>query len=225
MPEATLMNLVLIPVGLGLLGFVEPCSFGSSLLFIKFLEGRAKLVKLAQVGVFMLTRGLFIGALGASVALVGASFLRLQKGAWLVLGSIYMLIGILYLVGRAGLLMRTIGPGLNRLSATQGSVGLGVLFGLNIPACAAPLVFALLGAAAISGGEATLLNGFVSLGLFGLALSVPLALVVLLPAGRRLLDWLAGLTLRIPIWIGVIFVVLGLWSMYFGLFVNLEDWA
>ena len=33
-------NLVLLPLGLGLIGFVEPCSIRSSLLFVKHVDGR-----------------------------------------------------------------------------------------------------------------------------------------------------------------------------------------
>jgi cytochrome c-type biogenesis protein len=67
--------------------------------------------------------------------------------------------------------------------------------------------------------------GFVSLGLFGLALSAPLALAVFWEPGRRLLDRLAGLSVRVPIVIGLVLIGLGLWSVYFGLFVDLADWS
>lgn len=39
---------VLVPFGLGLLGFVEPCTIGSSLIFVKHLEGREAGRKLAE---------------------------------------------------------------------------------------------------------------------------------------------------------------------------------
>jgi cytochrome c-type biogenesis protein len=64
-----------------------------------------------------------------------------------------------------------------------------------------------------------------SLGLFGLALSLPLMLGVLWEPGRRLMDRLAGLSVRVPVMIGIVLIGLGLWSIYFGLFVNLENWA
>lgn len=35
-----LWALIVLPLGLGLLGFVEPCSVGSSLLFVKYLPSR-----------------------------------------------------------------------------------------------------------------------------------------------------------------------------------------
>jgi cytochrome c-type biogenesis protein len=62
------------------------------------------------------------------------------------------------------------------------------------------------------------------LALFGLALSIPLVLAVLLPQGRRLLDYLAGLTRRAPRWTGIAMLALAVWSLYFGLAVNIEEW-
>lgn len=226
MTEFELLNLVLPPIGLGLLGFVEPCSIGSSFIFVKYLEGKGRLAKLSQVTVFALTRGVLIGLLGASAAWLGTAFLGLQKSAWVILGAIYVAIGAFYVLGRAGILMRTLGPSLSRLSRERGSASLGVLFGLNIPACAAPLIFALFGTAAASGaGGRPIATGFASLALFGLALSLPLVLAASFAPARRALDWVAGLSRRIPFWTGVVLVVLGLWSIGFGLFVNLEDWA
>lgn len=226
MTDLDLVNLVLLPVGLGLLGFVEPCSMGSSLIFIKYLKGRQAAAKAAQVGIFAATRAVFIGALGALAALAGTAFVGFQKGAWIALGAVYVVIGAFYLFGKAEFLMRTIGPGLSRLSDARGSAGLGVLFGLNIPACAAPLIFALFGAAAAgSAAGRPIANGFVSLGLFGLALSLPLVLAAAFQPARRALDWLAGLSRRIPVWTGLVLIVLGAWSIWFGLFVNLEDWT
>lgn len=164
MSAVSLTNLLLLSVGLGLLGFIEPCSMGVNLLFIKYLEGKAAMRKWTQTVIFMLTRGLFIGVLGALAAVVGSSFVTAQKGLWILLGSAYLVLGILYLAGRAGFLMRTLGPGLHRLGGTRGPIALGLLFGLNIPACAAPLLFALFGAAAVGG--VTVAQGFGSLALF-----------------------------------------------------------
>ncbi len=226
MTEIDLLYLILLPVGLGLLGFVEPCSMGSSLVFIKYLDGKNAATQIAKVGVFALTRGLFIGVLGALVALLGTLFLGVQKGAWIVLGTIYVLIGAFYLLGKAGILMRTLGLSLSRLRGLRGSAGLGILFGLNIPACAAPLIFALFGTAAATSNAGTpVARGFFSLALFGLALSLPLVFAVGFAPARRLLDRLAGLSLRIPFWTGVVLIGLGLWSISFGLFISLEDWA
>jgi len=212
----------LLPVGLGFVGFVEPCSIGSTLLFVKLMEAKPAAVKLAQTAVFTLSRAGFIGLMGAAAALIGAAFLALQKAGWLVLGLVYLAIGILYLTGRIGPLMRAIGPRLAGIGDLRASAALGLLFGLNIPACAAPLLLALLAAAAAGATTSGAAGGFASLALFGLALSLPLVVAVLFKRAQSALDWLAGLTGRMPRWTGLLMIVLGLWSAWFGLFVTIK---
>jgi cytochrome c-type biogenesis protein len=220
--DVSVTTLLLVPLGLGLLGFVEPCSIGSTLVFIKYLEGKDAPTKLVQVGVFAITRAVFIGLMGILAVLLGTAFLGFQKAAWILLGAVYVLIGLLYLIGKAEALMVTLGPRVGKLADARGSASLGLLFGLNIPACAAPLIFALLGAAAAGGASgATLAYGFISLALFGLGLSLPLVAAVMLEPVRRGLDWLSGLSVRVPFWTGVVLLALGLWSIWFGLFVDL----
>lgn len=212
---------VLLPIGLGLVGFIEPCSIGSTLVFIKVMEDKPATVKLWQIGIFTAARAAFVGALGAAAVLVGSVFIGFQKAMWTGLGLLYFALGLLYLTGRPRYVMASLGPSLARIGELRGSAALGVLFGLNIPACAAPLLFALLGAAAaagVSGG--TLAQGFGSLALFGFALSLPLVVAVLIPAARGALDWLAGLSRRMPRWTGIVLVGLGVWSVWFGLFVT-----
>lgn len=221
MTAFSLTSTVLLPFGLGLLGFVEPCTIGSSLIFVKHMEGRDAVGKLAEVGLFAVTRALFIGSLGILAVALGAAFLGLQKVAWIALGAVYVGLGMLYVTGRAGALMVALGPSLSRLSGLGGSAGLGVLFGLNIPACAAPLLFVLFGSAAAGGASgASFTTGFLSLALFGLALSLPLIVAVLFASARRALDWIAGLSRRAPLWTGLVLIALGLWSVWFGLFIK-----
>lgn len=214
-------GLVLLPIGLGLFGFIEPCSIGSSMLLVKHLEGREAAARLRQILIFTLTRAIFIGGLGALAATAGSAFITVQKLGWLVLGLLYAGLGAVYLFGRAGVLMRSVGPGLSRWSGERGSAALGVAFGLNVPACAAPLLLVVLGAAAV-GGAGQVMTGFLTLSLFGLALSAPLVLVIAWPPARRALDWLAARAGRTPRWIGAILIALGAWSVYFGLFVSIE---
>ncbi|MGH8631340.1 MAG: cytochrome c biogenesis protein CcdA [Burkholderiales bacterium] len=205
------------------MGFIEPCAIGATLLFIKTTEGQAPATKVGQVLAFTLSRALFIGSLGGFAGLLGTGLLGMQKAIWLLVGGLYVVIGVLYLTGRIGALMLSIGPKLASLSSPRGSIVLGAAFGLNIPACAGPILLALLAASAAGGASgATVARGFVSLALFGFALSLPLVVAVLFAGARRALDWLAGLTRRIPFWTGVLFVVLGLWSIWFGLFVSIQ---
>jgi cytochrome c-type biogenesis protein len=208
-----LWALVVVPLGLGLLGFIEPCTVGSSLLFVKYLEGKEAAAKLLETGVFALTRALFIGALGAVAALVGSAFLDAQRWFWILLGAAYVLLGLVYLAGKHWRLMRVLGPKLTRARTTRGAAALGVVFGLNIPACAAPLLAAVFAA---SLGTASVAQGFWVMAVFGLALSLPLVVAVFWGRARGWLDRLAALSNRIPFWTGVVFVLLGIWSIYFG---------
>ncbi|MCB4824217.1 MULTISPECIES: cytochrome c biogenesis protein CcdA [Roseicella] len=207
---------VLLPLGLGLLGFIEPCSIGSSLLFLQLVEGRPAATKVMQAVVFTLTRAVMVGLLGAAAALVGTAFLGFQRAAWVGLGALYVVLGLVYLTGHAGRLMRPLGPSLGRLSGTGGAAALAVLFGLNIPACAAPLLAVVLGSAAV-GGSAQVAQGFFMLALFGLALSLPLTLALLWAPARRAIDQLMGLSARVPVAIGLLLALFGAWSIYLGL--------
>lgn len=215
------MTSFLWPILFGLLGFIEPCAVGTTLLFVITLEGKPSREKLRQVAFFTLTRTIATGLLGVLAALIGTFFLGFQKAVWIFVGFVYAIIGILYITGRISALKRSIGPRLARLSEPRGSAVLGVLFALNIPACAGPLLIALLASSAAQGATGTtILHGFISLALFGLALSLPIVVAVLFPATRRALDWIAGLSHRIPFWTGLLFIVLGIWSIWFGLFVS-----
>ena len=121
-----------------------------------------------------------MGALGVSAVWIGSALLGLQKSAWIALGALYALLGILYLSGQGYRLTSAIAPRLSRLCSPGGSAALGVLFAFNIPACAGPLLLALLGMTAAGGASgAPPAAGFVSLALFGLALSLPLVTAVL----------------------------------------------
>lgn len=221
MSEFGFFQLFLLPAGLGLFGFVEPCSIASSLLFVKHLEKQAASEKIRQTALFAATRAVFIGLLGVAAVLVGSGFVAFQKVAWIVLGVLYVLLGILLLAGRASAFMVAIGPRVRKDSGLRLSAGLGVLFGLNIPACAAPLLAALLAATAATGASgATVTAGFTALAVFGFFLSAPLVAVVFSARARRLLDWIAHQTGRFPRWTGAILIALGAWSIFFGLFVE-----
>jgi cytochrome c-type biogenesis protein len=212
----SLFGLIVLPVGLGLLGFVEPCSVGTSLLFLHYLEGRPPAVQVSQTLIFTVTRAAFMGMLGVVAVLVGAVFVDFQKGAWAVMGLLYIGLGVAYLTGFVDRLKQSLGPGLGRLSETKGAAALALLFGLNIPACAGPLLVALLGTAAVAGSN-NAARGFVMLGAFGLALSLPIAVGVLWSTGRRALERLGKLSQRVPKVIGMLFILLGAWSIRFAL--------
>ena len=220
MIETGFVSLVALPLFFGLFGFIEPCSIGTTLVMIKQIEGRSARQKVMQMMIFTATRALFIGSLGVAAAFAGTAFLGFQRAAWAALGTVYLALGLAYFSGHAMRLMPTFGPRLSRLQGRRGALMLGLLFGLNIPACAAPLILALLGLAAATGAStADLGRGFISLAIFGLALSLPLVAAVLFAPARALLDRLAARSRSMPRWTGAIFMLLGLWSIWFALFV------
>lgn len=77
-----LLDFVALPVAFGLVGFIEPCSIGSTLIFIKTVEGRPAAGKLVQMSLFAAFRAAFIGLLGVAAVMVGAAFFAFQKAAW-----------------------------------------------------------------------------------------------------------------------------------------------
>lgn len=195
-------------VFLGFLGFIEPCSIGSSVLFVKYLQGRTVAAVRFQTIVFAGTRALVLGGLGVIAALAGRPFLSYQRAFWIVLGVLYVLLGTLYLFRRQRLLTRRLGPKLGRAPS---AAAVGLLFGLNIPACATPLLAVLFAA---NLGAANIARGFWTMGIFGLALSLPLVLAVYSTRTREALVRLASYADRMPQWMGTLLIVLGAWSIF-----------
>src|SRR3990172_3582405 len=101
---------ILLPIGLGFVGFIEPCTIGSTLVFVKVMEGRPPATKLWQVGVFTATRALFIGVLGAVAVLVGSAFIGFQKAMWTGLGTFYVVLRLLFVAGLASHLITPLLP-------------------------------------------------------------------------------------------------------------------
>src|SRR5688572_13698140 len=211
-----LLSLVFLPLALGLLGFIEPCTIGSSLLYLYYLEGRPASEKLKQTLVFTMTRAVFMGLLGVGAVAVGTAFVGFQKSAWAAMGVLYVALGIAYLTGHIERLKRSFGASLGRLQGARGASTLGFIFAFNIPACAGPLLVALLGTAAVA-EPSNFGRGFVMLSLFGLALSLPIVLAVYTERGRRLFDRIAAYSSRVPKVIGGLFILLGAWSIRFAL--------
>ena len=220
--EITLTQLILLPIGLGLLGFVEPCTIGGHLLFLETQNQRTPREKISAVALFVVVRALVAGLAGALIAFLGQKLIAAQTGIWLIFGIIYLAIGLAFLAGRAGLIKQRISLAPAAWKKAQNPLVLGLAFGLNIPACAAPILFGLLGLAATTG---TIVTGFIMMFLFGLFLSLPLALFAAIP---KLASWLERLGSRMKqmrLVIGLVFVVLGLWSIWFGLYVDPANWV
>ena len=204
--------LLALAVGLGLLGFVEPCSIGANMVFLGHLREKGRGERLRETAKFALVRSVVLGLFGLGIAILGASVFAAQKGFWLLLGLLYLALGVAVILNarfRWGLFWRI---SLRRLLPERGgrSLGLGLLFGLNLPACAYPLMLALLGPGAASGP----LLGFAALFLFGLALSLPLVPLAFSERTAKLFGRLSSLGGATPYVIGAVFLLLAAYVLY-----------
>lgn len=217
-----LFKLILLALGLGFLGFIEPCTIGAHMLFLNGICARSLRLRVGALAAFMLARLLVMGGFGGVIVMLGQRMIGVQTSAWLVFGGLYMVIGIVFLSGAGRRLRRRIRIAPDGWRVTRNPWIQGIAFGLNIPACAAPILFGLMGAVTATGSAAM---GFVLMVVFALSLSLPLVPFSVLP---RLASFLVGLAdwLRPRAWLtGFVFVALGLWSIWFGLFVDPADWA
>jgi len=220
--DFSFQTFILLPVGLGLLGFIEPCTVGGHLVFLDTQKNRSGIEKINAVLVFVAARSIVAGMFGAFIAFLGQWLIGVQTGIWLLFGVVYLALGLAFFMGRAGLFKRRIDFAPSTWKRAQNPLVLGLAFGLNIPACAAPILFGLLGLAATTG---TMLAGFWMMFLFGLFLSLPLVLFAYNSKLAGGLDKLAGRLKHKRGVLGAIFVVLGLWSVWFGLYVDPADWS
>ncbi|MGX9857572.1 hypothetical protein ACR03S_19470 (plasmid) [Limimaricola variabilis] len=214
---------MLLPAfGLGLLGFVEPCTLGAHALFLEGQRRRPAAQRLSAALVFLLARVVVMGGFGGLVVLLGQRLIGVQTGMWLVFGAVYLGLGAAILSRRDRALRRRVGLAPGHWKLAGNPLLQGLAFGLNIPACAAPILFGLIGAASLSGSAAA---GFVMMAVFALALTAPLFPFAVAPRFAGPLDRLAN-WLRPRRWLlGALFVGLGLWSVWFGLFVDPVDWS
>ena len=219
--DLTLQTLI-FAFGLGILGFVEPCTIGAHMLFLDGQTRRPMKDRFKAATAFLFARLVIMGGLGGMIVVLGQQLIGVQTSFWLVFGGIYLALGLATLIGAEKGLRTRIRMAPDTWKAASHPVLQGVAFGFNIPACAAPILFGLIGASAVAGAA---LNGFVLMSVFALALSTPLLPMSVAPRLARPLDRFAG-WLRPRRWLlGSILIALGLWSLYFGLYVDPADWS
>lgn len=84
------------------------------------------------------------------------------------------------------------------------------MFGLNLPACAYPLLLVLLGGSAASGA----LWGFVTLFVFGLALSAPLVVLNFSERATKLFGRLTRMSGATPYVVGILLLLVAAYVLY-----------
>jgi cytochrome c-type biogenesis protein len=203
-------QVIVLPVALGLLGFVEPCALAAHGLFAAYLRGRPAAGRAAELVRFAAARAAVFGLLGLGAGLAGQAVLALRGAVNLALGAALVALGVAYAL-RGGQLPG-IGPDLGRRLGSQGdrSAPLGLAAGLSLPACAMPLLLAALAAGASAAG---LLQGFLALFLFGAALSLPLAALVAWPGAAERLRLATAAADRRPLVAGTLLVILGVFTI------------
>ena len=199
--------MIVVPVGFGLLGFVEPCSIGANILFLGYLQRRGER-KVLEAVKFTITRALFLGMIGLAAGTLGQS---LRWGTY----SYSLMLGLLYTVlGLAALWWAYRGIGLASLDVGRflprgGAVPLGAIFGMSAPACSLPLFLALVGLGALKGAWV----GFLTLSLFGLGLSAPLIWIARSQGADEILRRLGNVAFKLPYLAGFVLILVGVISV------------
>ena len=206
------LPLPILAIGLGLLGFIEPCSVGANGLFLGYLREKDRNTRLRETLKFASARSVVLGLFGLGVAFLGGFVFTVQRGFWLFLGLLYLALGLAVILNarfRWGLFGHI---SLGRLLPRHKdrSLGLGLLFGLNLPACSYPLVLALLGQSAVSGAA----WGFTALFVFGLALSLPLIPLALSERTAKLFGRLTRFSGATPYVIGIVLLAISAYVLY-----------
>jgi len=182
----TAFNLIVLPLIFGIIGFITPCSLGINTVFLGYITGKERPTRIRQAVAFALTRGLFLAVLGLLFSLIGQQVVGFQLVYRKLIGVLFILLGVVFVIH----LYRPLPmPSLSLAGRFQGggagsAVAMGTLFGLDIPACTSPLVFALLAQTVLVGD---IVGGAISLYLFGLGMSLPL---VGLSFSERSNEWL-----------------------------------
>ena len=200
---------VLIPVLFGLIGFFEPCSLGINIIFLNRIKDLNRARKISETLIFSLVRGFLLALVGLSAAFIGSRIISIQSSFFLILGGIYIIFGALTIINKYKLVFRS-GIDLTKYLQNKGSVALGFVFGLIIPACAIPLILALIGKTILLG---KLLEGFVSLFAFGIALSLPLMVISFFAKSNEIISRISEKGRQIPWLAGMVLIVVGLLTM------------
>jgi cytochrome c-type biogenesis protein len=216
----TFYSVIILPFIFGLIGFFEPCSMGINMMFLSSVDRTNSVRRIKEIAVFMLVRALVLALLGLSVAFVGNRLFSFEQGFFIILASIYISIGLLMIFSKS-LLQRLRNVRIAHLLGMDFKEGalnrLGLIAGLTIPACAIPLITVLLGQTFLLG---KIFTGFITLFVFGLALTVPLAIFSFFKGGIIWLTWIAERTKKFRVIGGVILVLIGVATFYSGSYWN-----
>lgn len=200
---------ILIPSVFGLIGFIEPCSLGINIIFLNRIKGFNRAKRISETLIFTSVRGFFLALVGLSAAFIGSKIITIQSSFFLILGGVYILLGVLAIMNMYRPIFKH-GINISKYIPNEGSMTLGVVFGLIIPACAISLVLALIGKAILFGN---LFEGFISLFIFGIALSSPLFVISCFHQSSEIIARTADRAKKIPWLAGTVLIGVGFLTM------------
>ncbi len=212
------MSLIIMALITGAGGSFTPCTLGVNLAIAHRFTKDTKAQRIKNWILFALNRALLLTALGLIIGVLGQVVETFTWWFQMIINVVIIIMGLLFIVGSR----KPILPGLElggkkRLSNKMSPAGMGALFGLNITACVAPLVLALLAGTAAEGNW---IKGGVSLFIFGIMLSMPILIAVL---SNRASSWIikvSGKYRRVYYGVvGVTLIVLGLVEIILSMYV------
>jgi len=204
-----LYDIIIIPVLFGLVGFFEPCSLGINLIFLNRIKSMERKKRIGESILFTSVRAFILAVVGLAAAFIGSKFITIQASLFMFLGIAYILLGIMVILNIYYPIFRA-NINLAKYIKHRGAISLGIIFGLVIPACAIAFVLALIGRAAVVGN---LVEGFLSLFVFGITLSAPLVMISYSERSTKIIQKLAMKIKRIPWIAGAILILIGMLTM------------
>jgi len=205
----SIYDILILPFLFGLIGFFEPCSLGINIIFLNRMSTFSKSKRIFESIVFTLSRGFILALVGLSAAFIGSKFVKIQSSLFLLLGLLFVVMGILSLINMYKPVFR-VNLDISRFVKNKSSLSLGLLFGLVIPACAIAFVLALVGKTVLMGD---LVEGFFSLFVFGITLSLPLIFISSSEKSVQIIHKLYGKIGKFKWLAGAILILIGLLTL------------
>lgn len=202
----------------GIGGAFTPCTLGVNLVMINYLTDKTKVQRMLEWAKFAISRAAMMAVLGLIIGLLGQMIETFTWWFQMVINILIVVMGVLFIVGRNKPVLRGLDlTGSRSLDKDMSPLALGALFGLNVTACVAPLVLALLAQTVLIGNW---LSGAAALFLFGIMLSVPILAAVFNDRASGWINRVSGQYRAIyyPI-IGGILIVLGLAEIALSMYV------
>ncbi len=177
-----IVSLLFMPLVFGVVGAFTPCALGINAVFLGRIAGKSKHQRLTEWLLFSLTRAAFLAILGLAFGLLGQLVGDFVRGYQVIISYGLILLGTLFIASRfwplplpgLSLMPAVANLGETHRTSAGGALALGVVFGLDIPACASPLVLGLLAQTVLVGNY---LFGVIALFIFGVGMSLPVLIV------------------------------------------------